>query len=379
MPTSQSPIGLPSLRTNASRPWRGLETQASNARKPDEVVTAYSTALSLSPLSPNAVPMKWAGAMLIRGSLDDALSVSAKLKVPGFVVYRVICDILEGDGRLMETVECFRQLQNALPKDTAVDDERVQWNAASAYNHDEVPANSTTSLRFLRRYIEKLEKLGDAAKDSKNHDEAIRYYSTALSLDPTKPNDILLKRSNEVWTVFYVTSNGTSVIHTIQVIEVDPSSHRRYEGKHAALHGIGCHGEAFEAFRTMLLKLAQSSDSQIRELCDQYFDVTPTIQKVVEQTIWHMPCVLIDVTTGRLYDKTRQAAAFEELPIYDELRSPMITHVDHAYSDGSEYSIFIDSDRSDVVSFALDYLAIRPRFYFLLHLKFKFNNPAFFD
>ena len=43
-----------------------------------------------------------------------------------------------------------------------------------------------------------------------------------------------------------------------------------------------------------------------------------------------MPRVLIDTTTGRLYDKTQQAAAFEELPIYDELRSSMTTRLDHA-------------------------------------------------
>ena len=43
-----------------------------------------------------------------------------------------------------------------------------------------------------------------------------------------------------------------------------------------------------------------------------------------------MPRVLIDTVTGRLYDKTQQAAAFEELPIYDELRSSMTTLLDHA-------------------------------------------------
>jgi len=43
-----------------------------------------------------------------------------------------------------------------------------------------------------------------------------------------------------------------------------------------------------------------------------------------------MPRVLIDTITGRLYDKTQQAAAFEELPIYDELRSSMTTQLDRA-------------------------------------------------
>ena len=57
------------------------------------------------------------------------------------------------------------------------------------------------------RFGEKLEKLGDAARESKNPDKAIRYYTNALSLDPTNP-DILLKRSDGVWILFHATSNG---------------------------------------------------------------------------------------------------------------------------------------------------------------------------
>jgi len=52
---------------------------ASNARKPDEAVVAYSTALSLSPLTSNAILIKWACAILIRGSPAEALSASAKV------------------------------------------------------------------------------------------------------------------------------------------------------------------------------------------------------------------------------------------------------------------------------------------------------------
>ena len=49
-----------------------------------------------------------------------------------------------------------------------------------------------------------------------------------------------------------------------QVIELDPSSHRGYEGKLAALHGMGRYGEAFEAFSMMLSRLEQSPDPHIR-------------------------------------------------------------------------------------------------------------------
>ena len=48
-----------------------------------------------------------------------------------------------------------------------------------------------------------------------------------------------------------------------QLIELDPSFYRGYEGKHTALHGMGRHTEAFEAFKTMLSKIDQSSDPQI--------------------------------------------------------------------------------------------------------------------
>ncbi|KAF8555403.1 hypothetical protein OG21DRAFT_1496267 [Imleria badia] len=82
----------------------------------------------------------------------------------------------------------------------------------------------------------------------------------------------------------------------------------------------------------MLSKIEKSPDPHIRELRRQYFDATATIRKAVEQTIRPMPRVLIDTVSGRLYDKVQQAAAFEELPIYDELRSSMTTRtrLDHA-------------------------------------------------
>jgi hypothetical protein len=54
------------------------------------------------------------------------------------------------------------------------------------------------------------------------------------------------------------------MIHTIQAIELGPSSHNGYERKHAALHGMGRHSEAFEAFKTMISRLEESPDPHIR-------------------------------------------------------------------------------------------------------------------
>ena len=68
--------------------------------------------------------------------------------------------------------------------------------------------------------------------------------------------------------------------------------------------------------------------SRLIELRGQYVDATPVIREVIEETIHHMPPVLINIESRRLYDKTGQAAAFEELPVYDELRSSMTTRLD---------------------------------------------------
>ena len=80
------------------------------------------------------------------------------------------------------------------------------------------------SLDFRGRCVEKLEKLGDTAIDSKKYDEAIKQYSDALTLDTTNQCGILLKRSkvrvvmgsweealvdaDKVWILFHITLNG---------------------------------------------------------------------------------------------------------------------------------------------------------------------------
>ena len=51
---------------------------------------------------------------------------------------------------------------------------------------------------------------------------------------------------------------------TPQVIKLDPSSPLGYERKHAALRGAGLYGDAIDAFETMLSKMLQSSDPEIR-------------------------------------------------------------------------------------------------------------------
>ena len=55
-----------------------------------------------------------------------------------------------------------------------------------------------------------------------------------------------------------------------------------------------------------------------------------TIRKIVQRTIRYLPRVLINTTTGRLYDRAEQASAFESLPIFNELVSSMTTRIGYA-------------------------------------------------
>ena len=65
------------------------------------------------------------------------------------------------------------------------------------------------------------------------------------------------------------------------------------------------------------------------ELHSRYVDARPTIRRIVQNTIRPMPRILIDTTTGRLYNKEQQANAFETLPICSELVSSMTTKLDY--------------------------------------------------
>jgi hypothetical protein len=38
-----------------------------------------------------------------------------------------MCDMVEGDGRITEAIECFRRMQSELSEDTSMHDERAQW------------------------------------------------------------------------------------------------------------------------------------------------------------------------------------------------------------------------------------------------------------
>jgi hypothetical protein len=55
---------------------------------------------------------------------------------------------------------------------------------------------------------------------------------------------------------------------------LDPSSPWGYERKHAALHRAGRYDAAIGTFETMLLKISQSPDPEIRGEC---IDIVPRV------------------------------------------------------------------------------------------------------
>ena len=54
------------------------------------------------------------------------------------------------------------------------------------------------------------------------------------------------------------------LMSTVQIIKLDSSSPWGYERKYAAVLGIGYHESAIDAFETMLSKMSESSNPEIR-------------------------------------------------------------------------------------------------------------------
>jgi hypothetical protein len=53
-----------------------------------------------------------------------------------------------------------------------------------------------------------------------------------------------------------------------------------------------------------------------------------TIRKAVQDAVRDLPRVLINTTSGRLLDKSKQASMFESSPVFTELVSSMTTYID---------------------------------------------------
>ncbi|KAN0087969.1 hypothetical protein V8E55_006590, partial [Tylopilus felleus] len=98
--------------------------------------------------------------------------------LPRVTVYRVICEHLESMDRMTDAVECLHKITNDMGEEVYASEPTIEW-----------------VCDFTQYCSEKLGHLGDTAMDAQQHDEAISYYTTALSLGPACPQNVLIRRS----------------------------------------------------------------------------------------------------------------------------------------------------------------------------------------
>ncbi|KAG9311265.1 hypothetical protein JVU11DRAFT_8351 [Chiua virens] len=255
----------------------------------------------------------WAKSTLANGSWKDVLAPAITFTASRFTIYQVICEHLEAIDRVTEASECFCQMFYELEEQL---DKHQEW-----------------ALDFKHRCSEKLEHIGDNAMSAERYDEAISQYSAAVSLGPEDPQSLFIKRSRAYVAggMWESASNDAD-----ELIALTPDSPWGYERKHAALHTARNYDDAIDALEVMLSKMSQSSDPEIRERRHQYVHPEQTkaaICSAIQESIRDSPRVLIHITSGRLLDKSKQAAAFEALLVYKELLSSMTTHIEHSRID----------------------------------------------
>ncbi|KAF8547868.1 YVTN repeat-like/Quino protein amine dehydrogenase [Imleria badia] len=127
--------------------------------------------------TPSPLLREWARANLMYGPWKDAFTAARGFMAPRFIIHRAICERLETIDHIFDASECFHQMVKELTK-TDTTDERVKW-----------------ILDFRLRCYEKLERVGDAAVGAQRHDDAIIYYSAAISLNADSSQDVFIKRS----------------------------------------------------------------------------------------------------------------------------------------------------------------------------------------
>ncbi|KAF8552370.1 hypothetical protein OG21DRAFT_145752 [Imleria badia] len=115
-----------------------------------------------------------------------------------------------------------------------------------------------------RECIKPFEDYGDAIFWDKNPEDAMKQYSTALSLNPSSPAGLPVKR-NKVRAMSGLWEEALK--DADEAIEADPLSQRAYEIRHAALHALQRYGEAVAAFTRVLSLIKGASNQDIRHQC----------------------------------------------------------------------------------------------------------------
>ena len=194
-------------------------TQRYLATPDSEGVAAFEAARNNipSPLgspTPSLHLREWARASLVCRQWKDALTaaigvsiylcadippaphtfVGFEFTVPGFMVYRTLCERLETIDHVLDASECFLQMADELGLETTLKGEQAEWAAGERSCVPLHGSCDTFHVAFRERCTKKLEHLGDVAADTQQLDNAIVQYSAALSLDLLVPR-IFIKRS----------------------------------------------------------------------------------------------------------------------------------------------------------------------------------------
>ncbi|KAG2147843.1 uncharacterized protein EDB93DRAFT_1250352 [Suillus bovinus] len=166
---------------------------------------------------------------------------------------------------------------------------------------------------------------GDAALAVNHFDRAIDLYSAAIDLDSASyvvfANRSQAMLGKRLWT--------EALLDAQKVIELDSLSYLGYRLKHAALHGAQRYDEAIDAFRIMLSKLDNASDTETRKLRQWYLrpsEVDRAIQKAIDAQLDDAPLRVLDTSTGLLCDREAQICTFKASIEYKKLVSTTITH-----------------------------------------------------
>ncbi|KAI6143030.1 hypothetical protein BKA82DRAFT_4187705 [Pisolithus tinctorius] len=222
------------------------------------------------------------------------------------VAQQRLCEILYAEGRTAEATEILLNIIRTSGKERSA---IADWIAD-----------------YTKKCAAILERAGDDAFGSSKHDEAIVWYSTALSLGPPSLASLLIKRSKaraakELWE--------DALQDADEAVKVDPSNPWGYEAKHVALHGAKQYDEAINAFESMLHRIEQSHDPETIQHRKNYISPSDTIA-AIESIVREICCpfVVIDVTTGRLCDETERMRIFKADPRFKELVSSTTKEVD---------------------------------------------------
>ncbi|KAN0084114.1 hypothetical protein V8E55_007618 [Tylopilus felleus] len=210
-----------------------------------------------------------------------------------------------------EVVESLSTTIETIGEDALTSEETADWNPD-----------------LVQKCLTMLESHGDIAVESGDLKRGILEYSTALSLNPPNPVDLLVKQSNAKAMLGFWEEALKDADEAINADPLNPFGHER---RHAALHGLRRYDEAMNAFTRMLSLIEGSPDPDIRHLAKKYNSSSLSekfIDTVARGIVKVSPLVLIDVKSGSLCGGQDRMDIFMSEPEYKELMSSMTQDLD---------------------------------------------------